>query len=256
MHPRAHGRFLFACGSFAALCLGASGSAALAEQAPVTVQVEVVRHNAAKHPAASTPDNSNVVVWLQPMHDPADPVAPASPRPLAKQPPQLVQRNKSFEPHVLVVEVGSVVQFPNKDPFFHNVFSLFDGKRFDLGLYEGGSSSTARFERPGVSFLFCNIHPEMSAIVVAVQSPYFGVSDRSGRLTIPNVPDGRYAMHVWYERSSPEELKTLDRVIDIPESVHPLEPVKVTDTGDFNLTHKNKYGQDYPPQTTPAYKHP
>ncbi len=220
------------------------------------MQVEVVRRNPARHPAARASDNSNVAVWLLPMHDPADAGALSNTRSQAKQPPQLVQHNKTFEPHVLVVEVGTLVEFPNKDPFFHNVFSLFDGKRFDLGLYEGGSSSTARFERPGVSFLFCNIHPEMSAIVIAVQTPYFGVSDRSGRLTIPNVPDGRYALHVWYERSTPEELKTLDRVIEIPESVHKLDPIKVTDTGDFNLTHKNKYGQDYPPQTTPAYKHP
>jgi plastocyanin len=256
MPTRHHRRFLGVCGCVATMCLGLVTGPAWSQQTPVTVQVEVVRRSPAKHPAGNTPDNSNVVVWLQPIHDSADPIAPASPRPRAKQAPQLVQRNKSFEPHVLVIEVGSVVQFPNKDPFFHNVFSLFDGKRFDLGLYEGGSSSTARFERPGVSFLFCNIHPEMSAIVVAVQTPYFGVSDRSGHLTIPNVPDGRYAMHVWYERSSPEELKTLDRVVDIPESVHSLEPVKVTDTGDFNLTHKNKYGQDYPPQITPAYKHP
>ena len=256
MSTRHDRRFLGVCGCVATMCLGPVTGPAWSQQTPVTVQVEVVRHNPAKRPAASANDNSNVVVWLQQVHDPGDRVGSANPRPSAKQPPQLVQHNKTFEPHVLVVEVGTLVQFPNKDPFFHNVFSLFDGKRFDLGLYEGGSSSTARFERPGMSFLFCNIHPEMSAIVVAVQTPYFGVSDRAGRLTIPNVPDGRYAMHVWYERSTPEELKTLDRVIDIPESVRTLEPVKVTDTGDFSLTHKNKYGQDYPPQTTPAYKHP
>jgi plastocyanin len=256
MPARHHRRFLGVCGCVAAVCLGLVETPSWSQQVPVTLQAEVVRHNNAKHPSASAKDNSSVVVWLEPMHDPAAPAAPSIPKSQAKQPPQLVQHNKTFEPHVLVVEVGTLVQFPNKDPFFHNVFSLFDGKRFDLGLYEGGSSSTARFERPGMSFLFCNIHPEMSAIVVAVQSPYFGVSDRSGRLTIPNVPDGRYAMHVWYERSTPKELKTLDRVIEIPESVHSLEPIKVTDIGDFNLTHKNKYGQDYPPQTTPAYKHP
>jgi len=65
---------------------------------------------------------------------------------------------------VLVVPVGSVVDFPNHDPFFHNVFSLFDGKRFDLGLYEAGATNSVRFDRLGVSFLFCNIHPEMSAV--------------------------------------------------------------------------------------------
>src|ERR1700687_5960130 len=122
-------RFLRACGCLAALWLGAGATCVSAQQVPVTAQGEVVRHNAGKHAAASPPDNSNVVVWLTPLHDPGDPAAPSGTRPPAKQPAQLVQRNKSFEPHVLVIEVGSLVAFPNKDPFFHNVFSLFDGKR-------------------------------------------------------------------------------------------------------------------------------
>jgi plastocyanin len=256
MRDSGHRRLLRMRGCLTALCLAATAISASAQQAPFTVQTEVVRRSAAKHTATNAADNSNVVVWLAPIHEAGDPVAPGIAKSQAKQPPQLVQHNKTFEPHVLVVEVGSLVQFPNKDPFFHNVFSLFDGKRFDLGLYEGGSSSTARFERPGVSFLFCNIHPEMSAIVVAVQTPYFGVSDRAGHVIIGNVPDGRYSLHVWYERSNSEDLKALDRVIDIPESAHSLEPLKVTDTGDFNVTHKNKYGQDYPPAANPAYKQP
>ena len=63
--------------------------------------------------------------------------------------------------------MGAVVQFPNHDPFFHNVFSLFEGKRFDLGLYEAGSSRNVSFDRPGISYIFCNIHAEMSAVVIA-----------------------------------------------------------------------------------------
>src|SRR5882762_1954412 len=111
------------------------------------------------------------------------------------------------QPHVLVVPVGSAVDFPNRDPFFHNVFSLFDGKRFDLGLYEAGASNSVRFDRLGVSFLFCNIHPEMSAVVIAVDTPYYGVSDRAGNITVSGVPDGTYEVHVWHERSLAEDLK-------------------------------------------------
>lgn len=202
--------------------------------------------------SANTPDASNVVVWLTPSDSSAVSAAPASPT----HHPQLVQRNKSFDPHVLVIQVGSSVQFPNKDPFFHNVFSLFDGKRFDLGLYEGGSTNFARFDRVGISFLFCNIHPEMSAIVVAVATPYFAVSDHSGRVAISGVSDGLYLLHVWYERSSPKELKDLDRPVTISESAHSLPTILVTDNGDFRLTHKNKYGQDYVPSSGPAYAHP
>src|SRR5579884_454193 len=75
----------------------------------------------------------------------------------------LVQKNKTFLPHVLVIPPGSTVDFPNHDPFFHNVFSLFEGKRFDLGLYESGTSRSVKFDRTGVSYIFCNIHPQMNA---------------------------------------------------------------------------------------------
>ena len=145
--------------------------------------------------------------------------------------------------------------FPNKDPFLHNVFSLFDGKRFDLGFYEAGSSKTVHFDRPGVSFLFCNIHPEMSGAVVAVDTPYFGMSDRNGRVTIQNVPDGRYQLNVWYERSLPEDLKAAGRTVTISDATRSLEPVRVVENPNFTLEHKNKYGQDYipPANTSPAY---
>ena len=244
------------CAMGVGLCLSVSFAAvsSLAQQAPVTGRVEVVKRNGGKEVSAraSASDASNVVVWLTPV-DSADGSS------LAEKPvpsPQLVQRNKSFEPHVLVIRVGSMVQFPNKDPFFHNVFSLFDGKRFDLGLYEGGSTNSVRFDRAGISFLFCNIHPEMSAIVVAVATPYFAVSDSAGGLTISNVPDGRYLIHVWYERSTPEDLKSLERTVELSGAAHSLPPIQVIDNGDFKLAHKNKYGQDYVPSSSPAYSHP
>jgi len=224
-----------------------------AQDKPVTVQVQVVKR-AKGTPAGATvkadagTNASDVAVWLTPLDESAGAAA-------AKQIPQLIQRNKSFVPHLLVVQTGSAVQFPNEDPFFHNVFSLFDGKRFDLGLYESGTSRTVRFERSGVSFLFCNIHSEMSAIVVSVATPYFGVSDRSGRVTIASVPDGRYRLQAWYERSSPEDLKNLDRVIAISDFTRSVETIQVVDNAAFKLDHKNMYGQDYvPPATTsPSY---
>ena len=257
MPPAGHAHSLRAASFSSALCMSLCLAAALvhAQQSPVTGQVEIARRNATKEAgtSANAPDASNVAVWLMPPNDVAVPSVPMLP---PSQRPQLIQRNKSFEPHVLVIQVGSTVQFPNKDPFFHNVFSLFDGKRFDLGLYEGGSTNSARFERPGISFLFCNIHPEMSAVVIAVATPYFAVSDRTGRVTIPNVPDGRYLMHVWYERSSPDDLKILDRTVAVSASARTLSPIQVVDNGDYKLAHKNKYGQDYVPAANPSYSHP
>jgi plastocyanin len=243
-------------GWLAALCLCMGVLPARAQLAPVTVQVEVMDSNAGKKITAKDgkADSLNVVVYLTPLAPGVSVATTSSGRAM----PQIVQHNKTFEPHVLVVQVGTAVQFPNKDPFLHNVFSLFDGKQFDLGFYEAGSSKTIHFDRPGVSFLFCNIHPEMSAAVVAVDTPYFSISDESGRVSIPNVPDGRYMLNVWYERSLPQELKSLGRVVMISQGARSLEPIRITENPNFSLAHKNKYGQDYvpPANTSPVYGHP
>jgi plastocyanin len=228
---------------------------------PVTVKVEIVSPRDANKPVAKAVttkdlgDASNIVIWLKSLNPTSLPAAmPAA----GHATPQVAQSNKSFDPHVLVIEAGTPVQFPNKDPFLHNVFSLFEGKRFDLGFYEAGSSKTVHFDRPGVSFLFCNIHPEMSGAVIVVDTPYFGISDRTGRVSIANVPDGRYELSVWYERSLPEDLKAAGRTVTISDSTRTLETVRVVENPNFTLEHKNKYGQDYipPANTTPAYNHP
>jgi plastocyanin len=241
----------------ALVCFGACVLLAQTGPPPVTVKVGIVSPQAAKKSVAPKErvDLSNIVIWLTPLAPGAGTVsAPPSDRPA----PRIAQTNKSFDPHVLVIQVGTPVQFPNRDPFLHNVFSLFDGKRFDLGFYEAGSSKTVHFDRLGVSFLFCNIHPEMSGAVVAVDTPYFGTSDRSGRVTIQNVPDGRYQLNVWYERSLPEDLKAAGRTVTISDATRLLETVRVVENPNFTVEHKNKYGQDYipPANTTPAYNHP
>jgi plastocyanin len=239
------------------VCFGACALLAQTVVPPVTVKVEIVNPQAAKKPvmAKESVDLSKIVIWLTALAPGAGAgSAPAT----GHAAPQIAQMNKSFDPHVLVIQVGTPVQFPNQDPFLHNVFSLFDGKRFDLGFYEAGSSKTVHFDRPGVSFLFCNIHPEMSGAVVAVDTPYFGMSDRNGRVTILNVPDGRYQLNVWYERSLPEDLKTAGRTVTISDATRFIEPVRVVENPNFTLEHKNKYGQDYipPANTSPAYNHP
>jgi plastocyanin len=221
--------------------------AAIGQTSAVTGQVEMTK------PAAGDKrsDSGNVVVWLTPANPQAVPVSTEQ-----KPQPQLVQHNRAFEPHVLAVQVGTVVQFPNKDHFLHNVFSLFDGKRFDLGFYEAGSSKTVKFDRAGVSFLFCNIHPEMTAAVVAVPTPYFAVSDSTGHVTIANVPDGNYVMHIWSEKTLLEQLKQYDKPITISASQRSLPAIRITENPNFSLAHKNKYGQDYVPPSGGAYDHP
>ena len=241
----------------ALICFGACALFAQTGLPPVTVKVEIANTQAAKKPLAAkeSVDLSNIVIWLTPL---APGTGAISAPPSGHSAPQIAQANKNFAPHVLVIQVGTPVQFPNKDPFLHNVFSLFDGKRFDLGFYEAGSSKTVHFDRSGVSFLFCNIHPEMSGAVVAVDTPYFGMSDRNGRVTIQNVPDGRYQLSVWYERSLPEDLKAASRTVTISDATRSLDPVRVVENPNFTLEHKNKYGQDYipPANSSPVYNHP
>ena len=190
----------------------------------------------------------NVVVWLSPIGAvPATKLVP-------KQPLRLTQHNKSFIPHLLVVPVGAVVQFPNRDPFFHNVFSLFEGKRFDLGLYEAGTTRNVSFDRAGISYIFCNIHAEMSAVVIALDTPYYAISNRRGAVVIPNVPAGHYLLRMWSEAALPESLSAAAREIDVTESSSTLGILQVA-TGVISTAHKNKFGMDYEPPapSNPAY---
>jgi plastocyanin len=240
------------CGWAAGLLLGQTTPVVCAQESIVTGQVEIVKANGRSETKAKSGSGENVAIWLTP----TDPTPETSAVKNARTTVQLVQKNKSFDPHLTVIEVGSVVNFPNKDPFFHNVFSLFNGKRFDLGLYEAGSSNSVHFDRAGISYLFCNIHPEMSGIVVVVPTPYFGVSNGTGKVTLTNVPNGRYKLHVWYEKSSAEDLSKLERDVVISDGSRTLEPIRVEESLAPNLAHKNKYGKDYIPPTSTTYSHP
>ena len=190
----------------------------------------------------AAPDASQVVVWLTPSGAAAIPSS-AGERPRYR----LVQHNKRFEPGLLVIPVGSVVDFPNEDPWFHNVFSLYRGKRFDLGLYQAGTQRSVRFDRIGPSYLFCNIHPEMTGVVLAVDSSMYALSDKSGRYMINAVPPGRYTMHVWYENAKPESLANLQRTVVVDDTTRTLPTVSVPVVKQIQKEHKNKYGQDYDP---------
>lgn len=216
-----------------------------AQGATVAARVQLTSHAGQENRNAA-----GAVVWLTP-------VGPGNPPPPPARQFRMVQQGKQFDPHLLVVPVGSTIEFPNHDPFFHNAFSLFEGKRFDLGLYEAGGNRVVRFDRVGISYIFCNIHSEMSAVVVALGTPYYGISNRSGQVTIPDVPPGRYVLRVWDEASSPDALKALTRAVDISGSAASLGTLRLIDDGHLQLGHKNMYGQDYttPAPASPLYTH-
>ncbi len=105
-----------------------------------------------------------------------------------------------------------------------NVFSLFNGKRFDLGLYEVGSSRTVHFDCEGISFIFCNIHSEMSAVIVVLDTPYFTTTNKQGGFSIADVPPGRYMLHLWNENAQPATLQALSREVQVGDSPKSVEP--------------------------------
>lgn len=151
----------------------------------------------------------DVVVWLD-----APPDTPRRPSSAAV----LDQRDLSFFPHVLAVQVGTRVKFPNSDRVFHNVFSFHDGAKFDLGLYPVGAVKYVPFDRPGLSRVFCNIHPQMAAYVMVLDTPFFAVTDDAGRFAIRDVPPGTYTYHAW--RSGGLIVSgTLDTTADSPFEV-------------------------------------
>jgi plastocyanin len=194
-------------------------------------------------------DASGVVVWL----DPLDGLQPLQ-LDTSRKTYRMVQHHKQFHPHLLVVPLGSVVVFPNLDPWFHNVFSLYRGKRFDLGLYEAGSQKTVRFDRLGTSYIFCNIHPEMMAVVLTVDTPFYTISDKAGHWSIPDVPPGRYWLHVWYENVQPAALHALERVVEVGKTNAMVATLSFRVTPSNLLDHKNKYGRGYDPKSlVPVY---
>ena len=227
----------------ALLTLFTLGSAtSLAQTYDVTAHIDLVRRT----PQPSHPGSSDVVVWLSPL-DPA-----ATPLPASRGNFVLTQKDKQFTPHLLVVPVGSSVDFPNLDPFFHNVFSLFNGKRFDLGLYEGHSHRAVLFDREGVSFIFCNIHPDMAAVVVSLSTPYYAVSQPNGNILLHNIPAGRYRLNIWAENTPVPRLNELSRTVEIGPQHTQLGTLHLETTAD-TTHHTNKFGEPYKPTPRDPY---
>ncbi len=135
--------------------------------------------------------------------------------------PRLAQINQSFEPHVLGVPVGTTVEFPNMDPVYHNVFSYSKTKRFDLGYYGKGKSKRVTFDKPGVVQVFCDIHSNMSAYVLVVDTPLVTQPDDDGSYAFADVPNGAYTMTVWHpdvgQRSMP--VTVTDGVVKVDVSL-------------------------------------
>lgn len=216
--------------------------------ATVKGRVELV--NSRESSVTRRGDYSGVVVWLVPA------VARETPRPERPAPATIVQKDKTFSPHILAVQVGARVSFPNYDPIFHNAFSNYDGRVFDLGLYAPGTSRAVTFDRPGVVRVFCNIHSSMSAVIVVVPDPWFAATPTGGAFEIAGVPPGDYTLRVFHERSTPDTLKKLERRITVTADTLDLGRIPISESGFLSVPHKNKYGTEYGPENDNNHLYP
>jgi plastocyanin len=124
--------------------------------------------------------------------------------PPAKKTAIMDQKNRTFVPHILPIQTGTAVRFPNSDDIRHQVYSFSSAKIFQLPLYEGTPANPVVFDRAGVVTLGCNIHDRMSAYIVIVDTPYFATTTKKGRAQLAQVGAGKYALRVWYPEMANE----------------------------------------------------
>jgi len=183
-------------------------------------------------------DFSGVVVWLEPISGSSPAAAPGASA-------KMIQKDKTFTPHVLPIRVGTSVDFPNFDPIFHNAFSNYNGRVFDVGLYPPGTSQRVPFARPGVVRVFCNIHANMSAVIVVLNTPYFQTTAKNGNFQLQDVPPGEYSIKFFHERATQATLDSLTRRITVSEGSVTLPAIGISESGYIVIPHHNKYGHDY-----------
>jgi plastocyanin len=199
-----------------------------------TVQIRDSRNGQ----VAKRKDYSGAVISLRPVGLPV-------PAPPAKH-AVIEQRNKTFTPHILPILAGTTVDFPNFDPVFHNAFSRFSGQIFDVGLYPPGTSRSVRFTRTGAVRIFCNIHADMTAVILVLGTSYFAVTNREGGFRL-DVPAGSYDLAVFHERATEETLQRLSQRIAVGSEPLKLPGIVISEAGYLLAPHKNKYGLDYGP---------
>ncbi len=152
----------------------------------------------------------------------------------------VTMKGKEFKPRVVVVPVGGTVEFPNEDPILHNAFSVSGPNRFDLDLYRRPKTGAWTFRHPGIVRVYCNIHPQMAAVVVVRDSPYFAQAGADGSFSIEDVPAGRYALKAWHPRTG-----EASQALSVPAEGDVRADLGLDASSFKRAPHKNKYGRDY-----------
>ncbi len=208
-----------------ALILAVVTAAAPAAAGTIVGRVELVDKSGKK-----ATDLGDVVVYL-------DGVKGGKPKPAKTL---LTMRGKAFVPHVAVVPVGGTIEFPNEDPILHNAFSVSGDNRFDLGLYKRPKTASWTFQAAGIARVYCNIHPQMSAIVVVRDNPYYAKAGDDGSFVIEGVPAGKYTLTAWHERANEASTE-----VTVPAEGQVTAKVTLDASAFKRLQHKNKFGKDY-----------
>ena len=199
----------------------------LGAQASVSGQVVIL-----ERPGEETEDLANVVIFLEPL------TASKAKAPAATNTTMALEK-RQFSPRVRVVTEGSKVDFPNQDPWNHNVFSKINGG-FDTGVYGRNKTKDNVFKEAGVYSLYCNVHPRMTAVVVTLKTPFFTQAGADGRYKLENVPPGQYKMTVWHDRAT-----AVTKEITLSAAGLANEKTELDARGYKYVQHKNKFGQVY-----------
>lgn len=189
------------------------------------------------------PNVNETIVWLEP-------AGPSKVPARAPETARMLTRSKTLMPHVLAVPAGSTVQFPNDDPISHNLFSLSQGNTFDLGLYRKGPGKSHTFTTPGVVNVYCNVHPNMSAVVHVMPTPYYGFTDGAGNFALSDVVPGKYKLLAWNEQGG-----MASSSIEVTAAGQSIANAQLTiDSRNFRASqHTNKFGKTYQTPSSKEY---
>lgn len=183
---------------------------------------------------------NETLIWLE----------PASTRQVRRAPGtfQMFTRGKMLLPHVLVIPAGSTVEFPNDDPISHNLFSLSSSNGFDLGLYRRGAGKSHRFDTAGAVSVYCNVHPNMSAVIHVMNTPYYAFADKSGVFRLTDIPSGKYRLIAWNEQGGQTELP-----LEVAASGAVVPTITIDSRTYREAGHSNKLGKPYGPSSSREY---
>jgi plastocyanin len=192
-------------------------------------------------PGGTSQDAQDAVVWLSGASPPQTQLQQHANH------PRMASEGKRFLPHVVAIQAGETIDFPNVDRIFHNAFSVSPGNQFDLGLYRKGASKSHTFTTPGVVHVYCNIHQDMAGYVLVLPSARAVVTGADGGFRFTDVRPGRQQMKVWHPMTG-----EIDVAIDLQPGVSRQWDVELDATRFRRAPHKNKYGKEYPPMRKDA----